>query len=256
MPFIYKKAVFDAAITASLLYSAESWLTDNIKPIERQYNFLVRSLLGVRNNTSIDLCLLESGIPPLINVLATRRCKYISSKLESLDEDQPFTSVFRLCQVNNTPAYKALSNCLRYNFRNDPLVSLRNSISDRALQSTKFNTYMSQLNTSLSLHPIYVTQKYIPDYLRESFSRIRLMSHNLKIETGRWSRIPRERRTCICDNECAQTEIHVLIECRLTQRLRHKYSMLNYQDINSLFGETIDILSLCKYTHDVLKLYT
>ena len=70
MPFIYKKLVFDAAVTASLLYSAESWLTNNIKSIERQYNQLVRCLLGVRKNTTIDLCLIESGIPPLHHVLA------------------------------------------------------------------------------------------------------------------------------------------------------------------------------------------
>ena len=65
MPFKYKRLVFDAAITSSLLYSAESWFTDNIKPIENQYNQLVRCLLGVRKNTSIDLRLVESGIPIL-----------------------------------------------------------------------------------------------------------------------------------------------------------------------------------------------
>ena len=63
MPFIYKKLVFDAAVTSSLLYSAESWLTNNIRPIKKQYDELVRCLLGVRKNTSIDLCLVESGFP-------------------------------------------------------------------------------------------------------------------------------------------------------------------------------------------------
>ena len=41
MPFKYKKLMFDAAVTASLLYSAESWLTDSIRPIEQQYSQLV-----------------------------------------------------------------------------------------------------------------------------------------------------------------------------------------------------------------------
>ena len=35
MPFIYKKMVFDAAVTSSLLYSAESWLTNITKRIEK-----------------------------------------------------------------------------------------------------------------------------------------------------------------------------------------------------------------------------
>ena len=38
MPFKYKKMVFDAAVTASLLYSTKSWLTNSIKLIEHQYN--------------------------------------------------------------------------------------------------------------------------------------------------------------------------------------------------------------------------
>lgn len=64
MPYMYKK-VFEAAITSSLLYSSESWLTNNIKRIEKQYNKLLKCLLGVRKNTSINFCMLEAGIPPV-----------------------------------------------------------------------------------------------------------------------------------------------------------------------------------------------
>ena len=35
MPFLYKIRVLQAAITSSLLYSSESWLSTNLKPIER-----------------------------------------------------------------------------------------------------------------------------------------------------------------------------------------------------------------------------
>ena len=81
------------------------------------------------------------------------------------------------------------------------------------------------------------------------------MSHNLKIETGRWSRIPREARVCRCDNADIQTEIHVLINCNLTHNIRIRYPMLNFQDTSSLFGEATHILSLCKYVHEVLNFY-
>ena len=49
-----RKKVFDAAVTASLLYSVELWFTDYIKSIEQQYNQLVRCLLEVRYNTGIQ----------------------------------------------------------------------------------------------------------------------------------------------------------------------------------------------------------
>ena len=85
----------------------------------------------------------------------------------------------------------------------------------------------------MDVHPIYTSNTFIPDYQRQSFSRIRLMSHNLKIETGRWSRIPRERRVCRCDNSQLQTEAHVLIDCTLTHNIRHRHPALNFTNINS-----------------------
>jgi len=50
------------------------------------------------------------------------------------------------------------------------------------------------------VHCVYTTHQKIPEFQRVTFSRFRLSAHNLKIETGRWSRIPKERRTCPCDN--------------------------------------------------------
>ena len=47
----------------------------------------------------------------------------------------------------------------------------------------------------------------------------RLSSHNLKIETGRWTRQPRELRLCLCGQ--VQDEMHVIQFCPLTERLRY-----------------------------------
>ena len=200
--------------------------------------------------------MLESGIPPVGHILAKRKVRYLQTKLDVDDADQPFIWTYRLCRDNNTPAYKSLANSLVYNTLNDPFVNITNSIRVKAMHGTKFNTYISELNVSLNSHPIYVTDKFIPDYLRESFTRIRLMSHNLKIETGRWSRIPREGRICRCNSENVQTETHVLVDCSLTHAIRIRYPMLNFQDTSSLFGEATHILLLCKYVREVLSFYT
>ena len=82
------------------------------------------------------------------------------------------------------------------------------------------------------------------------------MSHNLRIETGRWSRIPRERRVCLCDATQLQTENHVLISCPLTHNIRANYQMLDFSDINRLFGEELHILQLCAYIHEVLYIFS
>ena len=62
---------------------------------------------------------------------------------------------------------------------------------------------------------------FIPEYLRLSFSRVRLSAHRLKVETGRWARIPRDHRLCACGS--VQDEEHVMQYCPLVQHIRVKY---------------------------------
>ena len=138
---------------------------------------------------------------------------------------------------------------------NDPFQNIINCIRAKPVDATKMYTYANVLNTTMEVHPIYTTNMYIPDYQRESFSRLRLMSHNLKIETGRWSRIPSDRRVCRCDNVQVQTEAHALIDCNLTHTIRLRYPALNFTDINSLLNESTHLQLLCKYIYDVLNYF-
>ena len=256
MPFKYKKMVFEGAVMSSLLYSSESWLTTNIKPIEQQYNQLVRCLLGVRKNTSLNLCLLEAGIPPIRHIISRQRSNFLKSKVNVNDIDQPFVYVYNLCRNNNTTAYRFISEYMQPYANTNPFVDLVNDINAKKLQSTKFKTYAEELNVNMSLHPIYTTNAFIPDFLRESFSRLRLMSHKLRIETGRWSRTPRDARVCRCNNTSIQSEGHAVIECVLTSDIRSRYPMLDFTNINSLLEENTHLYSLCKYIHEVLKFYS
>ena len=90
------------------------------------------------------------------------------------------------------------------------LINLRERIqeSDRS----KYVMY-KMVNPSLSVHNVYKRggNEYVREYLRVSFTRVRLSSHRLMIETGRWSRIPRENRLCACG--VIQDEAHVIQVC-------------------------------------------
>ena len=55
MPYQYKKKVLQAAIMSSLLYSCESWFTENLKEMEQLYVAALKSLLGVRETTRTKL---------------------------------------------------------------------------------------------------------------------------------------------------------------------------------------------------------
>lgn len=117
------------------------------------------------------------------------------------------------------------------------------------------HTYATELNSQMTVHGIYNTKTYIPDYMRESFTRLRVMSHSLRVEVGRWSRTPRQERVCHCDNTSVQTEQHVLIQCQLSQSCRDNYPMLNFGNITELLQENVYLFELCRYVHEVLMVY-
>ena len=122
------------------------------------------------------------------------------------------------------------------------------SISER----TKFSTYVV-INPGLDVHPVYrppVGGVYIPERYRIQFTRMRLSSHRLKIEVGRWSRLPRERRLCPCGD--VQDEAHVLSHCYLTQNIRNSYgTIVAYPDVL----QDAKIIADFKFIYDVMKLY-
>ena len=90
-------------------------------------------------------------------------------------------------------------------------------------ESTRKQTYL-RINPFLSVCPIYISNTFIPEVARIAVSRLRLSSHYLHIETGRWSRIARENRLCQCGE--VQTEHHVLIGCPLSETLRTQYPVV------------------------------
>ena len=99
---------------------------------------------------------------------------------DNVDIEVPFNYVYDMCRQNATPGYRYLSNILEQDTHLDALQLIGDEVRLRAEHSSKFNTYSSELNSSLSVHDVYRTDKFIPDYCRVSFSRLRLMSHNLK----------------------------------------------------------------------------
>ena len=63
---------------------------------------------------------------------------------------------------------------------------LKNNISSS--DSSRRVTYVNIMNPSLSVHDIYTKRCYIYESHRVAFTRFRVSSHSLAIETGRWNR--------------------------------------------------------------------
>ena len=250
-PFWVKRKVLDAALLSSVLYSCESWLGTSVKAAQSMYYTAVKALLAVRVSTPNDLCLAELGYPALgARVKATQR-KFIASMLDKRRglTDDPFVSIWNICCAAQTRGAKYLQSVMA---RNDHLeVDIRQrkhviNMSDR----TKFRTY-ANTNSETSVHPMYTNVSVtINEHDRIAASRLRLSSHSLAIETGRWSRVARERRLCSCGE--VQTEEHVVCHCPRTIHVRERHPNLNFTDIGSFFDNT-DISSVCRVSSLVLK---
>ena len=75
--FWVKKKVFTNALMSSIVYGCESWLNGDVKPVSKLYNmWCIKKVLGVRETTRNDLCLLEIGCPPLHSLVKDKQWRF------------------------------------------------------------------------------------------------------------------------------------------------------------------------------------
>ena len=194
--------------------------------------------------------------PPVEFLISKMRNKFLESKMRSPDLDEPFHYVFELCKRHHTRGYKFLNKCRTLSLNTDSLGKIRDIITNKPDNATKYVTYRTAMNPDLSVHEVYKCEDiYIPDYLRIAFTRVRVMSHNLKVETGRWSRTPTEQRICCCNENKVQDERHVLLECPISTEYRQNFQMLDYSSVHNLFKDETHCKNLCNYIYKVLNTY-
>ena len=116
-------------------------------------------------------------------------------------------------------------------------------------ESSRRTTYRD-INPSL-LRCEYLSKYTIPESDRIALTRIWLGSHHLRVETGRWARIPHElRRICPCSTGF-QDQKHVLLSCPKSENLRHSMNLNNCSSIIELFKQD----NVAEYCRLILDLY-
>ena len=249
MPYQYKKKVLQAAIVSSLLYSCESWFTENLKQMEQLYVGALKSLLGVRETTRTDVVLLETGMPTLHELIKMRSTSFIKKNVNAGITETPLAKVYKMCETKGTGGYRFIKRMLD-NPVEECLLDVKRAMNNAS--SSKALKY-KEMNPGLNVHTVYNSNVYIDERKRVVFTKFRTSSHSLRIETGRWARIDREDRLCSC-GQGVQDESHVVFNCERTEAIREKYGVNNaiYENLSDLM-ENHDAVLLVDFIDECMK---
>lgn len=132
------------------------------------------------------------------------------------DGEELFTIVYIMCCVSNTPGITFIQPTLDFDDTVNQLASTISAAIARLDTATKYMTYKSELKPSLNVHEVYVHKVYILDYICQALTRLRLMSHDVKVEPGWWNRTLREQRRCHYDTGAVSTKCYVPLHFTLT----------------------------------------
>ena len=257
-PYKVKKQVWHSALQSALFYSCETWLTTDLRAAESVYMSTLKQLLGIRHTSCNDVCLVEAGVGNAKSYIQERQRNFLYKLLSRDNFNISYVGIIvNLAIQVKCPSGKVLAKLKNLGPKYDYCASSleKAKINIRISDSTRRATYLT-LNPELSLNEIYKGYFNVPEFSRISFTRIRTSSHRLRIETGRWSRTPRELRTCPCGD--IQTEEHVLLRCPVSQMLRSNLSLTgSYGSASHLLNTGYpDIENICYFCTKVLDLYS
>ena len=249
-PFQVKESVWQSALTSAIMYGCETWLTSDLRHAEAPYMSSLKQLLGVRISTCNDIALLEAGVPSPRAYIVGRQQRFLQKLMARTDFSSSYIGTIMVeAQRVKSPMGKRITALLE----NSPTLTPSVEAAVRQSESTRRSIYRA-VNPKLERVKLY-SDSSCPEYARIAATRIRLGSHRLRVETGRWSRLPRDQCTCSCPQNAVQDEPHVLLDCPLTRQLRvNDPELSRLVSIPQLF-DSITPRVAAIYCHRVLQQY-
>ena len=279
-------SLFNSLVSPVLSYACEIWGFAEAKKIETLHLRFLKKILRVRKTTPSCIVYKECNVYPLF---LTRIFRVISFwlKIIKLEEHEPAKILYEASilindniDVENKPLSWALhvrkilyNNGFGYIWENqyaginDSFLSLfKNRLIDSFWQNNNSeidSLSKNRLYRHLSTENVTYLYDMQNDFIRTSLTKLRLGSHILMVERGRWSKIVYEKRKCIlCDD--IEDEYHFVAICIKYHDLRVKYlpkslyikpSMQKFLNIlNSKDTKALKKLGL--FLHFAFKKYT
>ena len=254
--------MFTYIIRPILLYCSDFWgclKQPKNHPIEKFHLMFCKQLLGVKKQTNTDGVLLELGMVPITfhaKKLAIRNWERIqrgkgndlllASHKYAVQKNLPWGSSMRDIFSNNglQDVYLSIINN-NTEVRRSPANVLIKRLIDQFHQ-----TSMESINNSSKMKVLSLlkqtpgTEVYLDTVKntkhRRAMSKLRLSSHQLEIERGRWNNGPdrpdSEERFCdFCQSlghTVVEDEIHFLLHCPMSKELRE--NLLPMETLNDI----------------------
>lgn len=239
----HKLELFDKLITPILNYNSETWGFHPGHAVEKVHLQFCKRLLCVKKSTQNDFVYGEVGRMPLqnmrlyniikfwIKILHSEPKKYIYIVYNALYQDQlnkpqiknwcsSLKQLLLTLGFGEAWYYQSVGN------KNIFLTLAKQRIRDQFLQN--WNSRLHDSSRAIFYRNIvtFMFQPYL-DIIniaknRINLTRIRVSSHRLHIETGRWKKpiaTPINERKCsICDK--LEDEFHFVLECKMYESIR------------------------------------
>ena len=208
-PNAVKLKVLQACVTSSLLYNCETFGSRMPKKLESVYFSLIKCCLGVRPNTPNKLVLIESGLPTLESQIRCRQWTFYKRFLDNLVNNSDRKLVLdelRESQCDYLKHYMSLTSM--YISKKSIKQHYSNSLTQEIERLATHDNYKYEMYKKFNpgLEPVNLYNTPL------RFIRLRLGSHYMPVETGRWKRIPREQRLCPSCSTLGD-EYHYIYDC-------------------------------------------
>ena len=278
-----KLALFDSLVVPILLYGSDIWGIYNTQDVDKLHYRFCKYILGVGKHTSNAAVLGELGRFPLSVICKARALKYwirVKNNTGSLIHTI-YSEQYNLCHNNDNPnrRYKYWCSNVKHVLNNIGYSDIFNHISIDSNYSSMFDDrlkdqYIQKWNETLLNQPkmetyilfksVFQYELYLDilnDHQRRFLSKLRLSSHNLEIETGRYMGLERADRTCKCCNlNMCESEYQFLLCCPAYLDLRLKFgirfswpSQMQFKALMSS-AKPKTIQTLGKFIHSAFKL--
>ena len=243
-PWYIKKSILNSCIDSVILYSSETWSKVRPQQAEIMHRQAIRVILGVKDSLNNEIVHYESNISNLEASIRARQWTFWNKIKQQFNlQITPLHQLINFGITSNIQFIKyyekliedhtSKDDCYRF-YNNKFWNELKITTNAKAQRDigAKLHTYLL-INPNLTP---YITPN-IFDVDRHFITKYRTGCHHLAIETGRWTRIPRHERFCICGPVIQNIE-HVILYCPLLNDFRQS----NITDVYDFFNSETDVI--------------